>query len=59
MAMEIHMEGLKEGYKMKEKGAKTICRKQMSQAKLDKEMAEIREEIDVLTMLLEENQRLG
>ena len=53
--MESHMEGSEEGYKMKEKGAQTICRKQMSQAKLDKEIVEIREEFDELVMLLEEN----
>jgi len=32
------MEGSKEGYKMKEKGAKAIRRKHMSQEELDKEM---------------------
>lgn len=31
----------------------------MSQAELDKEIAEIREEFNVLVMLLEENQRQG
>lgn len=59
MAMESHMEGSKGGYKMKEKGAKTIRRKWMSQAELDKDMAKIREELDVLTMLLGENQGQG
>lgn len=57
--IESHMECLKEGYKMEEKSAQTIQRKQMNQAKFDKEMAEIREELDVLVMLLEENQRQG
>ena len=36
MAMEIHMEGSEEGYKMKEKGAQKILRKWMSQVELDK-----------------------
>jgi len=44
---------------MKEKGAQTIHRKRMSQAKLDKEITKIREELDALVMLLEENQRKG
>lgn len=48
-----------EGYKMNEKGAQIIHRKQMSQVEIDKEITEIRGELDVLVMLLEENQRLG
>jgi len=31
----------------------------MSQVEIDKEITEIRGELDVLVMLLEENQRLG
>ena len=48
-----------EGHKMSEKVAQTIHRKQMSQAEIDKEIVEIREEFDALVMLLEENQRQG
>ena len=59
MAMESHMEGLEESYKMKEKDAQTIHRERMSQAEIDKEMAEIRGQLEVLVMLLEENQRQG
>lgn len=56
--MESHIEGSEEGYKVKKEDAKAND-KRMSQADTDKEMAEIREELDVLIMLLEENQRKG
>lgn len=59
MVMDSHMEDSEEGYKMNEKGAQTIHRKQISQGEIDKEINEIREEFDVLVMLLEENQRQG
>ena len=57
--MESHMEGSKEDNKMKEKSSQTIHRKQMSQAEIDNEIAKIREEHDVLEMLLEEDHRQG
>ena len=44
--------------KVKKENAKANG-KRMSQAEFDKELAAIREEFDVLTMLLEESQRLG
>ena len=55
MTMGIHIEGSKERYKVKERGAKTILMNQTSQEELDKELDEIRKELDELKMLLEEN----
>ena len=57
--MESHVQGLEESYKMQMKNAKTIHKNQMSQEEVDKELAEIRKEFDVLTMLIKENQRVG
>ena len=43
MIMEIHGEGSEESYRVKEKGAKEIWKRQMSQEELDKETVELKE----------------
>jgi len=59
ITMRSHVQGLEESYKMKKKGAKEICRKQMSQEERDKEIVEIREQFNKLNMMIEEDQRQG
>ena len=61
MATDSHRRGSKEDHnrrKMKEEDAKENG-KRMSQEELDKEIAEIKEQLNVLRMILEENQRQG
>ena len=61
MTTDSHNKGSEEDHnkrKMKKENAKTNG-KRMSQEEIDKEMAEIKEQLNVLRMILEENQRLG
>lgn len=57
MTIKSHVQVSKESYKMKQMGAKEICRKQMSQEEPDKEIDEIREQFNKLNMMIEEYQR--
>lgn len=57
--MESHSEGSEESYRVKAKGAKEICKRQMSQEELDKEILELKELLSKLMKLLEEDQRQG
>jgi len=61
MTIDSHSGGSEEYHsrrKVKKENTKANG-KRMSQAEFDKDMAAIREEHNVLTMLLEESQRLG
>ena len=61
MAIDSHSRGSEEDYnkrKIKKENAKANG-KRMSQEEIDREIAEMKEQLDVLIMLLEESQRQG
>jgi len=61
MAIDSHSRGSEEDHnrrKMKKEDAKANG-KRMSQEEIDKEIAELKEQIDALRRILEESQRLG
>ena len=57
---DSHVKGLERSHSRRyEKKNAKVDGKRLSQEEIDKELAEIRKELDVLTMQLEENQRQG
>jgi len=58
MTIDSHSIGSEKSHKVKKENAKAIG-KRMSQEEIHKEIAELKEQLNILRMILEENQRLG